>query len=236
MKGLAKILLILCSGVVINFAVAWTCALSADLSWQAADSTFEGGWSETSPINSLAQSNYYPGFARVSLQYLDDRVPMSYRISSGESHGGFSAAIPRWSGLSEPPSQFDGSQIASIRQEIELCGWPLLCLTSTTAHSIATVSSSAAFPTWTRAENLGFRIPWIASRCPPRQSSRCLPVRPICSPFLINSVLFSLPAALTVVTSSFKARRRKSLGLCVRCAYPIGTAELATCPECGRAA
>jgi hypothetical protein len=64
--------------------------------------------------------------------------------------------------------------------------------------------------------------------------ARRLPIRPLVVPFLINAAVFALAVfVLLTVSSTIRAARRRSRGLCTHCAYPVS--GLATCPECGAA-
>lgn len=64
--------------------------------------------------------------------------------------------------------------------------------------------------------------------------ARKVPIRPLWAGMVLNSFVFACAAFAGVrgVAALRRARRRK-LGLCEACAYPV--AELAACPECGRA-
>jgi hypothetical protein len=60
-----------------------------------------------------------------------------------------------------------------------------------------------------------------------------LPIRVILSGFVVDSVLFALLLWLIYFGCSTPRRwRRAKRGLCLKCAYPIGTSD--TCTECGR--
>ncbi len=63
-----------------------------------------------------------------------------------------------------------------------------------------------------------------------------LPLIPIPWGMFLNSVFFALVVGLLYVSVNaigFRTRRRIKRGLCVKCAYPVGTN--AVCTECGAA-
>ena len=237
MRTLAKVSLALASGVLLNVALAWACALAVDLSPLATAPALECGWSQTIPIDVHAETKYRLGFAQAKVLYRDRRLPMSGQIYAIETEGGFAAAIPSWTGLATPPSEMDGVDVAAVHTTVDLCGWPFLCLASTTSHSVAAAPPSAWGPrAWTREEDLGLRVPWIASRCDARGSTRCLPTHPVWTAFLVDSGLLSIPALHAFAFPALRARRRRLSGRCPHCAYPVANLDKEVCPECGKAA
>ena len=61
-----------------------------------------------------------------------------------------------------------------------------------------------------------------------------LPLGPIWSGFAINTMLYGgVPWLLLCGPFELRRYRRRKRGLCVYCAYPIGTSDV--CTECGRA-
>ncbi len=63
---------------------------------------------------------------------------------------------------------------------------------------------------------------------------RLLPLSPIAPGFAINTVFYAFFLWLLIaVPFALRRRRRIKLGLCPKCAYPVGTNEV--CTECGAA-
>lgn len=220
--------------MVLSIALAWTCALSADLGSTARPPAPEGGWSATAPVNMHAETAYRFGFARLKLLYRDERLPFYGQIYGVESTAGFAGVVPPWTGLATPPPELDGTKVAGIHMTVDLCGWPFLCLASTTSRSVAAAPPVGwGVHTWTREEDVAFRIPWIASRCDPRNPTRCLPMHPVWVAFALDSGVLSVPAALAFAIPAIRARRRRRSGRCQHCGYPVADAAGRTCSECG---
>lgn len=76
-------------------------------------------------------------------------------------------------------------------------------------------------------------IPAKWSKAPPGVILiRRLPVWPDPLPFATNSIFYAVIASVSFASlAALKIRRRRRLGLCVNCAYNLGT--LPRCPECG---
>ena len=77
----------------------------------------------------------------------------------------------------------------------------------------------------------------IATSFPSERPSwgvRILPLRPIASGFLYNTIFYAVPLWV-LVTGPFALRRfiRTKRGLCVKCGYDLKGAEHEVCPECG---
>jgi hypothetical protein len=77
-------------------------------------------------------------------------------------------------------------------------------------------------------------IPLRTSTDPQLVPPDSLPFKPIPLGFALSTLFWAIPSYLGIYTfARMRYTRRRRIGLCTRCAYPI--ANLTTCPECGTA-
>lgn len=100
------------------------------------------------------------------------------------------------------------------------CGWPLRCLRGTSSLTVNDRSMKCIPLNDTWADRLH------------SESERCLPLQPICVPFIINVIGYAL-LAITVVHGYLFVRRhiRRRSKRCPVCNYDMRYTN--RCPECG---
>ncbi len=99
-------------------------------------------------------------------------------------------------------------------------GWPVVSLTGTYRMTVNGPETSSLL--------------FVPDSLFDRVANYYLPLGPIWSGFAINSMLYgSVPWLLICGPFELRRYRRRKRGLCVYCAYLIGTSDV--CTECGRA-
>jgi hypothetical protein len=132
---------------------------------------------------------------------------------------------PRFSRANTPPRNSDFDRITYIE---DARGWPARCLVGFYDHRT----------------NRGSRQAWLIGRTwrydlggPPGPGGlpRALPLRPIWTGLLINSVFYGvLIGALMLAAAALRRRRRARTGHCPACGYDLRATDHERCPECGR--
>ena len=108
-------------------------------------------------------------------------------------------------------------------------GWPMLCMARSDPFD-SDIGIAARSDVWA----VGFEPPWSAL-VEHRYRGKNLPVRPMPVRLAINAVFWGgLAWASTLGAWYLRRWNRIRRGLCVRCAYELGSLE--TCPECGTSA
>jgi len=220
MRTTLRIAFVAGCGIVCNVVVAWSLRALANGNSATGAERLESGWSRTEPIDCLATTSFQAGSASCSMYYTDRRVVVTLRKSSMRTPGGFHAALPKWAGLTSPPRAMDGTVMACQSADFELCGWPFLCMSEMTRHSIRERSSDP----W------GSRVTVLLSN---EKRSFVLPASPLVLPFSINSALFSLPFAGMLLIRPIRASIRRRAGRCSCCGYQLHVDGPGSCPECG---
>ncbi len=211
---------LLFGGAIVNVAVAWTLAVSIDLTeaprsvgiagdgtskWQGMSHTRAGGY--------LFTSTWWP-----------DQLP-PYTIQRQ-----LSEIVPAWSpaGHTSPWSSADAGASRTHNDLSEARGWPLLALMSwIERHDGAqTTRAGVDLTFWPRKNSAG------------RTTYRLLPTRPIWPGFAINTLFYAaILWLLFAAPFALRRRRRVKLGMCVKCGYDLrGSpphADTTNCPECG---
>ncbi len=108
-------------------------------------------------------------------------------------------------------------------------GWPMLCMAKSDRFD-----SQFDWVAEQRAWDVGMRSPW-RKHMVGGYRGELLAIRPMPIRFLANTAFWGLLAWIPLRgLNLYRLRRRIRLGLCVRCAYELGSLE--TCPECGTSA
>ncbi|GAB5495760.1 MAG: hypothetical protein Phyf2KO_08400 [Phycisphaerales bacterium] len=105
-------------------------------------------------------------------------------------------------------------------------GWPLRCLVRSDRFD-----SRFDYSAEQRAWDVGMRSPWRKHMAGGYRRD-LLAIRPMPIRFLANTLFWGLIAWIPLRgIGLYRLRRRISRGLCIKCAYQLGSIE--TCPECG---
>ena len=231
-------LLLVSGGAIVNVAVAWGCALSVDV--------FQG----SDRYGMVAGSDWWWGFHRHTRHggtYL-----FSWRRADGDTPvtRGFSpeAVVPNWTGFATPTPMFywclerygsaDDMRIADAR------GWPVLSMWAQweglpnegSGHRIAVKDheGNLAYEDFERPivnGGIATSLPWWR----PEGAPRVIPLYPIWSGFLFNTLFYAVILWL-LIPGPFVLRRhvRMKRGVCPKCGYDLrGAPSGGGCPECG---
>jgi hypothetical protein len=208
-----KLLLVLLAGAIINVAVAWGCALYSPW-WFAKSWAMSSAWNDS--WFAWWRANYpFPHVVELP------RAPFSMSVI--RATGIEIAHISNGAATSQMPPYVTAWRVQ--------CGMPFASLTgSRWSYSHENLPEFkdcegrfiefAGRRTW-RAE-----IDWILN------GGRIVPFKPLWPGFAINTIFYAaIVFALFAVPGAIKRWRRIKRGLCVRCAYPLGTSGV--CSECG---
>jgi len=129
-----------------------------------------------------------------------------------------------------PIDPLDANEWKLVKPLVEdLRGWPLYSMRC--SFSLRWIGSNSGSHTYNGIElevksSPSYDYAWMGLRA--------LPLRPIWTGFIVNTLFYGVIVWL-VVLGPFVLRRflRSKRGLCKKCAYPIGTS--AVCSECGAA-
>ena len=215
-------------GAAINVGVAWTLAVTVR-------TELPGGW-EGLGWRASESGSPYRGWINMSLAgFGSSRVVTS--LYSNDVWGTIfppvlskpEEIVPVWAkDLHQVPFGYSPVDYHIIERMHDARGWPNLALWSSYDGSCDPQNQ------WRVLDNVyGIKIDHsdlLSNREISHQ--RFLPLRPIWSGFIINTLFYGALVWL-VVLGSFVLRRflRSKRGLCKKCAYPLGTSSV--CSECG---
>ncbi len=120
------------------------------------------------------------------------------------------ALVPGWTRFDEPTPEWEARSVPFESRLADARGWPLPSLYSVTERALSANKSVHG----------GFAI-----------FDSILPLRPLRSGFLLDSLLFAFVAALLCAPLTIRRFRRLWQYRCVKCGYPIGQSR--RCTECG---
>ena len=209
-KRVVMLLLLLVGGAIVNVAVAWGSA------WLLPPYAGSG-----TPLRErISSSQLRWGISRrdaVSVSRMTAMVITSSQLNfpSGPPIGGY----PNWS---DWPEDLEAAGNPARTHIVEVRGWPLKAMRSRWVS-----------PAWVSGIPLPPRKP-----NPPSvtliDEQRALPTEILWPGFAINTVFYAaILWLLFAATFALRRWRRIKRGLCVKCAYPVGTSEV--CTECGAA-
>ncbi len=235
-RRIVSIVLCLVLGAVINVAVAWIFA-----------------WFISQPIQNrqpglLGRDNYYFGIGDIvqpswyvmtwweigstqicsePFQRLEEDIGPEFSNVLREDGGVELFNFPSDIRPNHPLDMTERAQIEPLVEDFR--GWPLYSMRC--SFSIRWLGRPPGARTHDGIElefksQQGYGYGWMGVRA--------LPLRPIWSGFIINTLFYGVFVWLAV-PGEFALRRllRAKRGLCMKCAYPIGTGEV--CTECGAA-
>lgn len=217
-------------GAVINVGVAWT--LAATVGTEGLDDWQGLGWRACdldSPYRGLVtMSKVGLGSSRVVTEvFTRDFLGTPFPPVSAKPE----EIVPDWAAaLHQFPLDFDPKEANTKIRIHDARGWPYLSLWSS-----YDANSNSIKQDWIRETTHGISIDSL-NDVSNREigNQRLLPLRPIWSGFIINTLFYGVIVWL-VVLGPFVLRRfiRARRKLCRKCAYPIGTSMV--CTECGDA-
>ena len=167
-----------------------------------------------------------------------------------------------WSAASGVSPLLDGDDVSSVWHEWALPHWPeppafegvidvgSMGVTGGMASGVSAIDIEAGVETSVLWSYYG--LPWRSMRCiiwiedflPVRESrlvmnGRSYPLRPIWPGFAFNTAFYAALIWMCIaVPAELRRKRRRSHGLCVKCAYDLRGREGRSdgCPECGASA
>lgn len=218
---IAKLVLLVFLGAIVNIAVAWGCATSFDpLSrsrYQIAAELSEDRYTSWE----IAVKRDFGSVYVVSL-HLRHVIPHNDQLVRGDT----SQVVPHWGEFESSHSSFGSGGYAYDNRYSMGAGWPFLSLWCDLNRR---VSGERYYERWSNGA--------LASPLPPRSVSlwqRALPLWPIWPGFLANTVVYgAFLSLLFTATATIRRRLRIHRNLCPTCAYPAGNS--AVCSECGAA-
>jgi len=251
MKRLRTILLFLLLGAMMNVAVAWAITLIITPKYppmvQMMMNADEGG-SVIDNIFMAARRRTRFGshfYSSLRVKYGSSRFEdFRLRLESLP----FSDDMPKWGVLDEFSRKIKlrSPLIIGERSRFEGRGWPRLSLWCIPEIILTTINKNESYGsrglivtplphyqhTWTRYT--WTRNTWKRNTSPRNTSPRYLPLYPIWSGFLVNTIFYAVILWL-LIPGPFVLRRftRRKRGLCENCAYDLRGAEHDACPECG---
>lgn len=209
------------AGMFMNVSLVWTCA--AWQPWPSVWSAREG------------HTDTGAGFLDWSVKVWSGaawrRVLSSWTIGESSLNANTTdmtaeEILPGWAEVARP-SIASGARGTIVFHFVEARGWPLL-------------SMRCEWKTTGKAEIVSPRIKVVSGRLISSdrtvrwdiENPRVLPIQPIWSRFLVNTMFYAVVLWLTIrwpiVLRRYMRVRR---GLCPRCAYPTGKSQV--CTECG---
>ncbi len=214
-RWLAKLVVFLVLGAVVNVAVAWILAVTVNsfegtrvrgYRWSSDEQWDASTWRRGGALTVYSARIWVEGFRAAP--------------GLGPDPNDF---VPSWTGLHQPTARVQRREGVEVR-EVDARGWPILTLSSEIEHrayldSLVTDGIKTTLLPWPRG---GARLPKV------------LPLRPIWRGFAINTFFYA--AIVWVLWSSPLAARRVSRrkrGRCIQCGYDLRGAEHEVCPECG---
>ncbi|MEE9128699.1 MAG: hypothetical protein V3T84_01680 [Phycisphaerales bacterium] len=212
-RWLAKIVVFLLLGAIVNVAVAWGCYFGVRVANQPGDQVIR----------------------RVSLDVAEFWL-IQQAVGRTRVVWDFYGAVPRQLGEVRGPADY--TLLGSDRESRDLAGYPLRSLWSIYSGPVATYSFPIDFRVPPLQETATFGPVTMATE-PVRIRDRttpiwkAVPLRPIWLGFAINTVFYAL--ILSVPFAPFTLRRliRRKRGHCIKCGYDLRGDFSAGCPKCG---
>ncbi len=223
-RRLTKLVVFLFLGAIVNVAVAWGCAV----------------W--INPIKFDSDMDIrFRRTGQYTWEFVETKAPGTTLLWSTRGwrkeiltipdHGAApEELVPSWSDLGELSNAFQKivarapDSLVIERKWVHCYGWPARSLWSHW-NKIDPGDSPPIY----RSEGYFLQLePWEDF------VPRALPIRPIWSGFVSNTVLYAIVLWLLTL-GPFTLRRviRRKRGLCIKCGYDLRGAEHDVCPECG---
>jgi len=217
-----RVVVFLLLGAIVNVAVAWGFALWVD----PTEAHYQFGVDRTQPwLWTLAR------FDALGTTLLFSNRGPDHGAKFPTTGASPRQSAPTWSGLVQPLSDFGGELITDEYRLVDGRGWPVRALTLyCTALRLEGSTAPAISKRWLidLDPSMSSPIDWGGWA-----TFRRLPLRPLWPGFAINTIFYA--AILWLVFAApgvLRRRRRIKRGLCLACAYPVGTSPV--CTECGK--
>lgn len=219
-----SIIICLLIGALINVLVAWGIALAVN----PLTGDHGGGLRPTDGYQWDVSTTTGFGTLQLSSRRHDTRTGYT-NTAPGDS-------IPHWSDYDEP---LPGYRPGPGWDEYRTCqarGWPMLSLRT---HTEALRSPDGPLREQVFAWSL--RFPWGKWKLYPFNDTKrkplkhdiYLPLRPIWSGFVFNTLIYAAPVWIVMFGFAMMRRRRRNRhGACPDCGYPRGASDI--CTECGK--
>ncbi len=233
-RGIVRIVLCLVLGAMINVAVAWAFAWFVSQPYQDPQTGILDSRNYLMGFDNLDQPSWFVeawweiGSTQICSEpwrQIEDDFGVAIRKTLLALEPTGQLNFPSGVRPNQPVNTADQATIEPLVEDLR--GWPLYSMRC--SFSIRWLDSPSGGHTNSGIElefrsDPGYVYGWMGARA--------LPLRPIWSGFIINTlfyaalVWFAVPGPLAL-RRLLRARR----GLCMKCAYPIGTG--AVCTECG---
>ena len=223
-RWLAKIVVFLLLGAIVNVAVAWGCAVRPypRVLFTSKVSPWPSRYYEwTSPDGFhtyIVERSDEWGVSQLRMLALMNRIgPPPQRLNDSQ----YRDLVPDWSAFAK--QEVWARPGADFLKE-QANGWPLLCLRLYGSTIVGEGVTSRQLGMTGRLELPWFDRPW----------RNVVPYLPIWPGFAINTIFYAVILWLLTL-GPFTARRliRRKRGHCLKCGYDLRGAEHEVCPECG---
>ncbi len=223
---LAKLVVFLLLGAIVNVAVAWGCAVRLDIR----KDSFTSVYRSLDPDETQTKDPFWWVIRRSrpgGFYFSSRRGTPQHGPGPNASEGLPELLVPNWARDQLLPWQSDSTaQLDEIGYwTVDARGWPQLSLWCVWATNVGRP----------RPAEGGIQLPerWVMEHDRQWLRRTTLPYRPIWSGFAINTIFYAALLWL-LIPGPFALRRllRVRRGLCPKCAYPMG--ESSVCTECGK--
>lgn len=215
-QTIAQVLICLVIGALISLVGAWMC-----VAWSPLHSATR--WPEAWP-----SSQYWP--VDVPTDWPDPPHKLTASALSGfgvryvDTHFGTGEDVAYPGTPSFYVQEWDAGRIDA--------GWPFACLTA--HHASYYTSRTAQRPWWVLPEWAGgLRVRGVRDSPPWTNNPMPMPYRPLWPPLVFDTLFWGgLIAGMCFGIPVTRRALRRRRGLCLACAYPIGSSPV--CSECGK--
>ena len=243
-RRLAKIVVFLFLGAIVNIAVAWGCAVARP---------FPGdNWSDTLAEATRVDWFYFPDEPGATAWQWHDIAAADGRGVGWETRclsffGDRDDRIRRISG-DPPPRMLESVKLPDKSIHVEVlhsaAGWPFAVFDGAAVLDHDVEPYPALETWWCLLVPFGRTYEWWPAG--PESAIEVqltsgyqivVPLRPIWPGFAINTIFYAVILCL-LAFGPFAVRRfvRNKHGRCIKCGYDLGHADHRACPECGAAA
>ena len=224
-RRLAKLLVFVILGALVNVAVAWGFAIwSGAVELQAEEGWRDIGDSPNRVVWILAFS-FGVGTECIDVLVSHERSPM--QPLRDQRHKDWEAVMPIWFGLHAAMEHQAAATPSADFIMYRASGWPLPALWNRCDMNFNRANATSI---WVKGIPTNFprqRLTWA-------EYPTNLPVHPTGLGFAINTVFYAVVLWL-LIAAPFALRRRRRIkrGLCPKCAYDLRGSASQSCPECG---
>jgi len=213
-------------GVVLNVAIAWLLALTADVY----RSPPQGGMALFEEVHWTTQAHKGIGSLVATSAWRHGENP-------GQTQADPADYVPAWMPDRDASDALRSGEVVYIERTVEARGWPMLSMWASLRWSAVNNDRRIVQSQGIEGAIETGLAPWVMYRNTRPNSTanlrpRILPLRPLWPGFAVNGVAFGAGIWLVVfgwrdVRAAWRMRRH----CCPRCGYPVGTSP--QCSECG---